>query len=168
MHQRPECINNRSEIGHWECDLVFQQGNQSQNILSAVERKSRMVIVVKNSSKHTETVIEGIKTAKMNNPYPMATITFDNGSEFADHTKLGRDTYFCDPGSPWQKGAIENINGIIRRCIDYKVNPNDINQNILDAVAEKLNTRTRKILGFLTPFEGINKLYKVKLESVAF
>lgn len=167
VHQRAEHINNRTEIGHWEGDLVFQQGNQSQNIFTAIERKSRMVMLIKNKSKQTDIVIEGLKKAQSNNPYPMVTITFDNGSEFANHRKLGIDTYFCDPGSPWQKGSIENLNGILRRSIDSKINANDVSQEMLDSIAEKLNSRPRKILGYLTPFEVINNLHKEKLQCVA-
>ena len=49
------------------------------------------------------------------------TITTDNGSEFFCHEyitrKLGIKVYFADPNAPWQKGGIENTNGLIRQYI---------------------------------------------------
>lgn len=168
IHQRPKNINNRSEIGHYEADLVFQQGNKSQNILSIVERKSRMILLRKNQSKHSDIVIGGLKDIQSKAEYHMNTITFDNGFEFSNHSELGIDTYFCDPGSPWQKGAIENVNGILRRYIDYRIDANEIDQAMLNSVAEKINNKPRKILGFLTPNEVFSNLYKEKLEGVTF
>ena len=41
------------------------------------------------------------------------TITYDNGSEFAEHqlidTALGTLGFFADPHSPWQRGTNENM-----------------------------------------------------------
>lgn len=168
IHTRPNAINNRSELGHWECDLVFQQGNQSQNILSAIERKTRLVVLKKNQSKHSEIVIKALQDVQSNSEYPMKTMTFDNGNEFAMHEKLEIPTYFCDPAAPYQKGSIENINGIIRRYVDYRLDANNITQEMLDSVAEKLNNKPRKILGFLTPNEMMANLYKENFQSVTF
>ena len=70
IHQRPEIINNRSEVGHFEGDLMFQQGNKSQNILTVIERKSRMIILKKNSSKHSDKIMESLKDIKSKDKYP--------------------------------------------------------------------------------------------------
>lgn len=166
IHQRPEVINNRSEMGHFEGDLIFQQGNLSQNILAVIERKSRMLILKKNESKHSEKIMDKLRDIR--SKYPMKTITFDNGSEFSSHSKLGIDTYFCDPASPWQKGAIEHANGIVRRYIDYRIDINKIDQKMLDFVANLINNKPRKILGFLTPNEAAASLFREKLEGVTF
>lgn len=168
IHDRPEMINNRSEVGHYEADLMFQKGNQSQNILSCVERKSRKIELKKNESKHSEVVIRNLKDIKLKSKYSIDSITFDNGSEFANHSDIGVPTYFCDPASPWQKGAIENINGIVRQYLDYRINPTTITQQMLDSIADLINSKPRKILGFLSPNEMFNKLYNEKLASVTF
>jgi len=168
IHQRPESINDRSQVGHYEGDLVFQQGNQSQNILTLVERKSRMVIFRKNQSKHSDVVVGALKDIKEKSEYAMDSLTLDNGSEFSSHSVLGMDTYFCDPGSPWQKGAIENVNGILRRYIDFRVDAKDITQEMLDSVALSINNKPRKILGFLTPNEMMEKLYNQQSQGVTF
>jgi transposase, IS30 family len=168
IDERPQHINDRSELGHYEGDLMFQQGNQSQNICSLVERKSRKIILIKNSSKRSDEVIGNIKAASLQEKNAMDTITFDNGSEFSKHSNLGLETYFCDPGSPWQKGAVENVNGMVRRYIDYRIDINQVDQEMLNIVADKINNRPRKILGFLTPNQVFETLYKEKLDSVTF
>jgi len=168
IHQRPCFIGDRSELGHWEGDLAFQKGNRSQNITTLVERKTRLTIFIKNESKHSNVVIKNIKNVQNKLSKAMKTITFDNGSEFALHRHIGIDTYFCDPGSPWQKGAVENANGILRKLLDYRTNASQITQDTLNLIAKKLNNTPREILGFLTPMEYFKKLYNGKLGSVAF
>jgi len=168
IHLRPENINNRSEVGHFEGDLMFQQGNKSQNILTVIERKSRMIILKKNPSKHSGKIMESLKDIQSRGKYPMKTITFDNGSEFSNHSKLGIDTYFCDPASPWQKGAVEHANGIVRQYIDFRMDINNIDQQMLDSVANLINDKPRKVLGFMTPNESAASLFKGKLEGVTF
>jgi len=160
IHDRPVHINDRSEEGHHEVDLVFQQGSHSQNILSIVERKTRFVSLRKNESKHTRVIMKSIQEVRKSSIKPVKSLTFDNGSEFTGHSQLGIDTYFCDPASPWQKGAIENINAILRRYIDYRIDPKLITQEILDKIAYAINNKPRKILGFATPYEAAGLLPK--------
>ncbi len=148
--ERPKEIEARKSLGHYEADLMFNSGSQSANVLTAVERKSRMVVLVKNMSKRSNEVVPSLKerigaTAK--------SCTFDNGSEFALHHKLGIPTFFCDPGSPWQKGSVENMNGLLRRYLPFSLNAQAITQEYLDKVAHRMNDMPRKILGFLTPKE---------------
>ena len=154
---RPEVIDDRGRFGDCEGDLVFQQGNQSHNFLTVIERKSRMVFIKKNDSKHSDTVLESLKQIKNQALFPILSMTFDNGKEFSQHNKLGCSTYFCDPGSPWQKGAIENFNGIVRQYLDYRVDPTTISQTDLDYISSLINNRPRKILNFLTPYEVIKQ-----------
>lgn len=168
VHERPEAINNRSEIGHYEADLVFQKGNQSQNILSVIERKTRMVSLKKNNSKKSEVVINSLKAIQKEVIQTIKTVTFDNGTEFTNHSDLGVKTFFCDPGSPWQKGAVENINAMVRRYLDYRIDAQDVTQKMLDVVADKINSRPRKIFNFLSSNEVVANLYNEKLQGVTF
>jgi IS30 family transposase len=83
--------------------------------------------------------------------------TFDRGTEFAAHGRLHPfriATYFCNPYSPWQKGAVENLNGRLRRLLP-KGRKTYLDQTILDRIARRFNTTPRKCLGFMTPKEAL-------------
>ena len=87
-----------------------------------VERKSRFTFLLPDEDKRSAAVIAGI--ADVLRPLPAdarRTVTFDRGSEFAAYPRLASElavaSYFCDPHSPWQKGAVENLNGRARRFL---------------------------------------------------
>ena len=154
IDQRPKEIEQRKSVGHFEGDLMFTKGSQSENILTLVERKSRMVFLGKNVSKKSELVIAKIRQKIGDVAH---TLTLDNGTEFALHHTLDLPTYFCAPGAPWQKGSVENMNGLLRRYIPFSTPPETITQEMLDQIACMYNMRPRKILNFLTPFEVFMK-----------
>jgi IS30 family transposase len=162
IDKRPEEINARQEFGHFEGDLFFNRGSQSANVLTTVERVSRLVSLVKQDSKQSDTTIKSLK--KSIGSYATS-CTFDNGKEFAEHYTLGIPTYFCDAYSPWQKGSVENAIKLIRRYIPFAMDPDSITQQLLDYVAHMINNRPRKILGFLTPYEVFENELKKKNES---
>ena len=151
IHDRPETINARKEVGHWEGDLIIFTTLRSKNITTLVERKTRYTKLILNSNKSSEEVIGGIKSSFIENPIALKSMTFDRGTEFANHHELPADTYFCDPGSPWQKGAVENTNGRIRSLLPRRVRPQLLKQKDLDIIADILNNTPRQILGFKTP-----------------
>lgn len=155
INVRPEAVNSRSRVGDWEADLVFQKGNQSANFLTAIERKTRFAFVIKNASKKSRDINLAIGNLKQN--HSIKTLTLDNGSEFSEYSEYGVDTYFCDPGSPWQKGAIEHLNGMVRRRINRKIPIDQVDQDLIDKVVDDLNNMPRKILGYLTPQEAISE-----------
>lgn len=153
VHDRPQEINERKEAGHWEGDLIIFTTLRSKNITTLVERKTRFTKLVLNSSKTSEEVIGGIKEQFAQGSSCFKSITFDRGTEFANHHELSADTYFCDPGSPWQKGAVENMNGRIRNLLPKHVRPYFLKQKDLDIIADILNNTPRQVLGFKTPQE---------------
>ena len=153
VHERPQEINQRKDTGHWEGDLIIFGTLQSKNITTLVERKTRFTKLVLNSSKTSAEVIGGIKAAFDGKHSSLKSITFDRGTEFAKHHQLQVSTYFCDPGSPWQKGAVENMNGRIRNLLPKHVRPYFLKQKDLDIIADILNNTPRQILGFKTPHE---------------
>lgn len=131
----------------------------SENILTFVERKSRFVTLVKNNSKKSIIVLDGLFKA-IERQKQVKSVTFDCGKEFAQYklleVKFGLKPYFCAPGCPWEKGTVEQLNGLIRYYLPFKRKSRSINQKDLDDVAFKLNHIPRKSLDFLTPCEALN------------
>lgn len=163
--QRPEDIQSRQRFGHWEGDTIEFKGNKSVGVTTLVERKSRMVFLIKNESKHSRGVMEKIHGKFEGLPVKMLkTITFDQGSEFADHQYLERnmkcEVYYCEVHSPWQKGSNENMNGRLRKYLPKNANINLITQDELDSIAKKMNRCPRKCIGYKTPNELFIQQYK--------
>lgn len=171
VHSRSDHINKRLELGHFECDLIFNQGSQSKNICTLTDRLSREAIMIKNESKHSATVIDAIIRHIAEHKLNVKSITFDNGGEFADHTKLnvlGIRSYFCDAGCPWQKGSIEHLNGMIRRFLPFAMKATDITDKLVKSINQEMNNMPRAILGFRTPSEIKRKAEsRVKLDQPA-
>lgn len=156
VHTRPDSINDRSEEGHYECDLIFNKGSMSKNICTLIERTTRKSIIIYNKNKSSNTVIDGIIRYIKKLKIKVLSITFDNGSEFANHwkfNKLGIKTYFCDPGAPWQKGAIEHLNSMLRRYLPFKLEAVKITKKIVKKVGKLINDIPRASLRFQTPNE---------------
>ena len=142
--------------GHWEGDLII--GSNDSQIATLVERQTRYVMLVRVKSKDTETVISAlIKQAHKLPKELYKSLTWDRGSEMADHRRFTLDThiqvFFCDPKSPWQRGSNENTNGLLRQYFPKGLDLSKIHQNKLDAVARQLNERPRKTLGYHSPAE---------------
>ena len=166
IHERPEVIDERNQIGHFEGDLIFNSGSQSKNICTLIDRVTRQSILIKNESKHTETVIDAIICHIKKYRPKILSITFDNGSEFAGHERLhefGIKTYFCDPGAPWQKGSIEHLNGMARRFVPFNMPAHDITDVLVKDVNQKMNNMPRAAFGFKTPLEVLHATYASSL-----
>ena len=88
-----------------------------------------------------------------------SSITFDRGTEGALHWKLrmryGIDTFHCDPYCSWQKGGVENLNGLIRRYLPRTTDMSRVSDTDVSAIQERLNNRPRKQLGWRTPNEAL-------------
>ena len=162
IHTRPETINKREEFGHWEGDLVIGKYHKTQ-ILNLQERKSRFVIIEKLSSKKANTVNDKINEIcnklKERGKIPFRSLTLDNGTEFSEFEQLKKDleidVYFCDPYASWQKGGIENSNGIIRRTIPKRSDFDKYSDQDINDLMWNMNTTPRKCLGYKTPYEVI-------------
>lgn len=95
-------------------------------------------------------------------PFNVRTLTLDNGKEFAEHEKVseitGIDIYFAHPYSPWQRGANENLNGLIRQYLPKGTDFSKITKERIKEIEAKLNNRPRKRYNFDTPIERMEKL----------
>jgi transposase, IS30 family len=161
IHQRPEAINLRQELGHWETDLVIGSGRSVLQVL--VERKSRLVRLHLNPNKTAQASYEALSFlfAKIH-PSLRQSITYDNGLENLLHVEInqrfGLLSFFCTPYHSWEKGTVENTNGLIRRFLPKKTNFNTISQRTLQRIEFWLNSRPRKCLNFQTSAEVLPSL----------
>jgi len=156
IRERPAEAEDRAVPGHWEGDLLF--GSNNSQIATLVERQTRYVMLVKVASKDTKTVINAlIKHAHKLPKELYKSLTWDRGSEMADHQKFSLATdikvYFCDPQHPWQRGSNENTNGLLRQYFPKGMDLSNVHQKRLNAVAKRLNDRPRKTLGYYSPAE---------------
>jgi IS30 family transposase len=94
-------------------------------------------------------------------------VTRDNGTENALHNETrkqyGVKSFFCDTYSSWQKGGVENLNGLIRQYFPKSCNLDRIPQEAVAMVEHMLNTRPRKKLNYLTPNQALER-YLLKRE----
>jgi IS30 family transposase len=155
--QRPKDVETRAVPGHWEGDLIKGKGNRS-SVGTLVERTSRYVILVKLEDATAATVHQGFVREMKDVPETLRlSLTYDRGKEMALHKRVASDlnltVYFADPHAPWQRGSNENTNGLVREYLPKGSDLSVYSQAELNAIAEHLNTRPRKKLGFLTPDE---------------
>lgn len=160
IDNRPEHIELRNEVGHWEGDLVIGKNHKSA-IGTIVERKTRFTLIIKLESKKAEEIANQFsKILNKLNPIYKKSMTYDNGIEMAKHQKItektGMKIYFAHPYSSWERGTNENTNGLIRRYLPKGTNFNEIDIKQLMNIQEKLNNRPRKIIGYKTPKEMMN------------
>ena len=167
---RPPEVELRHTFGHWEADLMLF-ATPGQAILVSQERKSRAVVSSKQPSKAALPAAKRLLAwFEAIDPQLRKSITFDNGTEFAQHLilvdRLGMQTFFCDAHSPWQKGTIENAIGRLRRFLPRNTNISTIDSDTLDACIAIYNNTPRKCLGFQTPAEVLlAQLLHFKRES---
>jgi IS30 family transposase len=168
IHQRPTKAHLRSELGHWEGDLMLFR-RQRDVLLTLQERRSRLTLARRLLSKDAELTADAIVAELGGLPAKARrTITHDNGGEFARHETVTKATgiraFFCDPHSPWQRGGIENANGLLRRDLPRKTSLGDYTDDDIDNVIWNLNSTPRKCLGYRTPIEAFAKNLGVALE----
>ena len=146
--------------GHWEGDLLI--GTTRSQIATLVERHSRFVILVKLDGRDTHSVVRAlIREIKKLPRHLTRSVTWDRGLEMASHSNFtvstGIQVYFCDPRSPWQRGSNENTNGLLRQYFPKGKDLSKTTQAALNRVADRLNTRPRKTLDWMTPTERLSR-----------
>jgi len=168
IHERPKEVELREELGHWEVDLM-QFSKQGGALLVVHERYSRVLFLSKIQTKEASPIAELLINLFTKLPKDMVkTVTFDNGTEFAEHHQLDQHhikTYFCDAYSPWQKGGVENAIGRMRRFLPRKTTFEHITERQLSQFTSLYNLTPRKCLKYKTPAEIFsNKLLHFECE----
>lgn len=163
IDQRPESVETRQRIGHWEGDTIIGKGHQ-QAVVSLIERKSGYCLLEhvprKTSAAVSQAIIRALKPLQAR----VSTLTFDNGLEFAQHADVDRalesTSYFADPYASWQRGSNENTNGLVRQYLPKSRSFTTITPQEIAMIMERLNHRPRKRLGWKTPHEVFMSSFK--------
>jgi transposase, IS30 family len=154
---RPKIVAQRRRFGDWEGDTVVGRRRQG-GVVTLVERKSRYTLVCKVRNLKSRTVRYAIKRKIQAVPQSWRkTMTFDNGKEFAEHSRLGKQLalaiYFAKPYAAWQRGTNENTNGLLRQLYPKGTDFLKVRPSALQETQNNLNNRPRKCLGYRTPAE---------------
>jgi IS30 family transposase len=162
ISERPAEAADRAVPGHWEGDLIL--GSRGSAIGTLVERSTRFVLLLHLPGGHGADQVAAAMTAAMGTlPAQLRrSLTWDQGPEMAGHARIavatGLEIYFCDPHSPWQRGSNENTNGLLRQYFPKGTSLAGHSPGQLAAVADELNGRPRKTLGWKTPAEALAEI----------
>lgn len=155
---RNELANKRLEFGHFEADSVVscvEKGKTKSCLTVLVDRATRMTIIRKTASKTSQATTKSIVAALKPLSNNVISITYDNGCEFSQHEKINKElnvkSYFCKPYHSWEKGTVENINGLIRRFFPKGTDFDTITEEEIAYVEDWINNRPMKILNYMTP-----------------
>ena len=158
IENRPAEINRRTSPGHWEGDLIIGRSGRSA-VATLVERQTRYTMLVALPGGRTAASVTAALTSTFNAmaPSEVVSLTWDQGKEMADHETLSAATgipiYFCKPSSPWQRSTNENTNGLLRQYLPKGTDLAVVAPRRLQAIADELNNRPRRVLGWMTPSE---------------
>jgi IS30 family transposase len=156
ISERPAVVDGRGRIGDWEADTIVGR-RQNGTILSLVERRSRFCLLEKLANRSPDTLADAACKKLMPLKDKVFTITSDNGFEFVRHQRiayhLDADFFFADPYASWQRGTVENTNGLVRQYFPKKSDFSVLSDTDIKLVNDRLNNRPRKSLGFRTPNE---------------
>lgn len=153
IHERPDIVDKRIEYGHCESDSVLYPGKMAINTINELATgRVAFTRLERRTARLTAYVL-------INNIYKLGikSISVDNGSEFTYHEyvtdKTGIPVYFADPYASWQRGANENVNMLLRGYLPKRTDIQYLAQQELNDIAQELNSRPRKRLGYRTPDE---------------
>jgi len=166
IEQRPAEVNDRKEFGHWEGDTVIGKGHKSA-VLTLVERKTTKGFILPLLNNSARSVTDAFRTLKELPCYDklFKSITFDNGSEFADCHKMETENlqiYFAHPYSAFERGANENYNGMIRRYIPKGRDLNQYSQSDLNRINNQIDSLPRKRHNYKTA----QMMFDLELEKI--
>ncbi|MDO4356903.1 MAG: IS30 family transposase [Clostridia bacterium] len=162
IEKRPDEINHRSTFGHWEGDTIVGKRGSKRTLLCFTERMTRKEIIIRLPDKTAASVVKAMDRLERKYgglfPKVFKTITFDNGSEFADCEGIERSAirkgekrtkvYYCHPYSAYERGSNENQNGIIRRPFPKGTSFDKVTLSQVAAVEDWINDYPRALFGY--------------------
>jgi transposase, IS30 family len=158
IRYRPDEINEKRTFGHWESDTTICEFRR-EAVSVQYERMIQLARLTKVPDKTAEATEGALRD--LVESLTVRSLTLDRGTEGGTHWKLrmdcGIETYHCDPYCSWQKGGVENLNGLIRQYLPRGVDLSAISHHDIYAIQEKLNNRPRKSLGYRTPNECLQE-----------
>ena len=156
IDQRPAIVDGRRRYGDWEADLVIG-ARHSQALVTLNERKSRYALITRVPSKHAAGVSQAIIGQLKPFAHMVHTLTTDNGKEFAQHERVAAELklgyYFAHPYAAWERGANENLNGLLRQFFPKHRRLEEVSDQEIALAQHRLNHRPRKCLGYKTPHQ---------------
>jgi IS30 family transposase len=159
IKKRDKAVLTRDCVGHLEGDSIVGRRNEAIKVLVVLDRATRYVRLGLVRDGTAVKVAEHLKGWMTDPRIPILTLTCDQGYEFARLPELLPDRlYACDPGKPYQKGAVENINGLIRQYLPKGKSLRHVTQTQLNRIAEELNNRPRKRLGWKSPDQVLSEV----------
>jgi transposase, IS30 family len=157
---RPPEAGDRAVPGHWEGDTIAGRAGKSQ-IGTLVERSTRFTMLVPlPGGKSADAFADALTPVIAGLPGALRrSLTWDQGTEMHQHARIAVaadcEIYFCDPHSPWQRPSNENTNGLLRQYFPKGTDLSAHSPQHLQDVADRLNGRPRKVLGWKTPAEAM-------------
>ena len=156
IDERPEIVALKDRFGDLEMDTVLGK-NHKGAILTINDRATKLywirLLAGRESKPLTKRVIEVLEPLQS----MLQTITVDNGKEFVLHKEITQQLkvaiYFAHPYHSWERGANENLNGLIRQYLPKGVSFEGLTEAYVMQIQQQLNNRPRKSLGYLTPKE---------------
>lgn len=156
IDERPAVVDRRSRVGDWEGDTIIGKGRKGA-LLTMVERKTLYTIIVRLTGKRADLLADAAIAHMTSIKDKVKTITFDNGLEFAAHeviaSGLEADVYFARPYASWERGINENTNGLIRQYFPKGTDFNQVTDEQVQFVMDRLNSRPRATRGLRSPNE---------------
>jgi transposase, IS30 family len=160
ISERPAEAADRAVPGHWEGDMIEGTAGQSQ-IGTLAERATRYTMLVPMPDGKTAAAFADAVTPVIAGlPGSLRrSLTWDQGKEMGLHKQIAVAAdvkiCFCDPHSPWQRPSNENTNGLLRQYFPKGSDLPVHSPRRLQEVADELNGRPRKVLGWKTPAEAM-------------
>lgn len=160
--ERHEIVEKKQRLGDWECDTVIGLDRKSV-LVTVVDRTSLFTCCSRVYSRTSDVVCRAIIRLLRPHKDKVKTLTFDNGSEFVQHTKIAKaldaQTYFAHPYSSWERGINENTNGLLRQFFPKRTDFRKVTWKQLKNAVDNLNNRPRKTRDYQTPNQLFNNVF---------